>query len=56
MNYEKKNGGNHLWSPTYYVGTHGQVSAETIKKYIDGSSNGGRNSSTCSSSENWSSH
>lgn len=38
--------GNHLWSPSYYVGTHGQVSAETIKKYIDGSSNRGRNSST----------
>ncbi|MCS3923770.1 IS200/IS605 family transposase [Methanosalsum natronophilum] len=38
--------GNHLWSPSYYIGSHGQVSAETIKKYIDGSSNRGRNSST----------
>ena len=38
--------GNHLWSSSYYIGTHGQVSAETIKKYIDGSSNRGRNSST----------
>nr|WP_242492679.1 IS200/IS605 family transposase [Methanolobus psychrotolerans] len=48
--------GNHLWSPSYYVGTHDQVSAETIEKYIDGSSNRERNSSTCSSSENWNSH
>ena len=39
--------GNHLWSPSYYIGTHGNVSAETIKKYIDGSFNKGRNSSTC---------
>jgi putative transposase len=39
--------GNHIWSPSYYIGTHGQVSAETIKKDIDGSSNRGRNSSTC---------
>ena len=38
--------GNHMWSPSYYIGTHGQVSAETIKKYIDGTSNGRRNSST----------
>ncbi|MBP1908541.1 putative transposase [Methanolobus bombayensis] len=38
--------GNHLWSPSYYFGTHGQVSAETIKRYIDGSSNRRRNSST----------
>ena len=27
--------GNHLWSPSYYVGTHGDVSAEKIKKYIE---------------------
>ncbi|RQD83629.1 IS200/IS605 family transposase, partial [Methanosalsum natronophilum] len=32
--------------PSYYIGSHGQVSAETIKKYIEGSSNRGRNSST----------
>lgn len=25
----------HLWTRTYYVGTAGQVSAETIKKYIE---------------------
>ncbi len=24
-----------LWSPSYYVGTAGQVSAETIQKYIE---------------------
>jgi len=24
----------HLWSPSYYVGTAGHVSAETIKRYI----------------------
>jgi putative transposase len=38
--------GNHMWSPSYYIGTHGHVSAETIKKYIDGTLNRGRNSST----------
>ena len=27
-----------LWSPSYYVGTAGQVSSETIKKYIDANS------------------
>jgi putative transposase len=25
----------HLWSPSYYAGTAGNVSAETIKKYIE---------------------
>jgi len=25
----------HIWSPSYYVGTAGNVSAETIKKYIE---------------------
>ena len=25
----------HLWAPSYYVGTAGEVSAETIKKYIE---------------------
>jgi len=24
---------NHLWAPSYYVGTAGQVSAETIRRY-----------------------
>jgi putative transposase len=24
----------HLWSPSYYVGTAGNISAETIKRYI----------------------
>lgn len=35
-----------LWSPSYYVGTAGTVTVETIKKYIDGVKNRGRNSST----------
>jgi len=35
-----------VWSPSYYVGTAGHVSAETIKRYIDGVKNRGRNSST----------
>jgi len=26
---------NHLWAPSYYVGTAGQVSAETIRRYIE---------------------
>lgn len=25
----------HLWSPSYYAGTAGNVSANTIKKYIE---------------------
>jgi putative transposase len=25
----------HLWSPSYYVGTAGDVSADTIRKYIE---------------------
>jgi putative transposase len=27
--------GGNLWSPSYYAGTAGNVSAETIKKYIE---------------------
>jgi putative transposase len=27
--------GGHLWSPSYYVGTAGNVSAETISRYIE---------------------
>lgn len=27
--------GGNLWSPSYYVGTAGDVSAETIRKYIE---------------------
>ena len=38
--------GNHLWSPSYVVGTNGHVSTEKIKKYIDSISNRKRNSST----------
>lgn len=28
--------GGHLWNPSYYVGTVGNISKDTIKKYIDG--------------------
>jgi putative transposase len=31
----KKLWGGHIWSPSYYVGTAGHVSAETIKRYIE---------------------
>ena len=27
--------GGHLWSPSYYVGTAGNVSAESIRHYIE---------------------
>ena len=27
--------GGHIWSPSYYVGTAGYVSAETIRKYVE---------------------
>jgi putative transposase len=27
--------GGHLWSPSYYVGTAGNVSAETVRRYIE---------------------
>jgi len=27
--------GGHLWNPSYYVGTVGHISEETIKKYIE---------------------
>lgn len=27
--------GGHLWNPSYYVGTVGQISEENIKRYID---------------------
>lgn len=27
--------GGHLWNPSYYVGTAGQVNSETIQKYIE---------------------
>jgi putative transposase len=32
---KKRLWGGHLWSPSYYVGTAGNVSAETIRKYIE---------------------
>lgn len=34
-NLKKRLGGGHLWSPSYYVGTAGNVSAETIRRYIE---------------------
>lgn len=36
----------HLWSPSYYVGTAGTVTAETIKKYIQQQERRCRNSPT----------
>lgn len=27
--------GGHLWNPSYYVGTVGHISEETVKKYIE---------------------
>jgi len=36
----------HLWSPGYYVGTAGNVSAATIQKYIQNQQEGRRDSST----------
>ena len=32
---KKKLWGGHLQNPSYYVGTAGEVSAETIKRYIE---------------------
>ena len=32
---KKEYWGGHMWSPSYYVGTAGKVSAETIKRYIE---------------------
>jgi len=32
---KKRLRGGHLWSPSYYVGTAGNVSAETIRRYIE---------------------
>lgn len=31
----KTNRNGHLWAPSYYVGTAGQVSAKTIRRYIE---------------------
>jgi putative transposase len=31
----KRLSGGHLWSPSYYLGTAGNVSAETIRRYIE---------------------
>jgi len=36
----------HIWSPSYYVGTAGKVTTETIKRYIQNQERGGLNSST----------
>ena len=32
----KRTRSDRLWAPSYYVGTAGHVSAETIKQYIEG--------------------
>jgi putative transposase len=34
--------GGHLWSPSYYVGTAGNVSAATIRRYIERSEHVGK--------------
>ena len=31
----KKKMGSHLWNPSYYVGTVGDMSADVVRKYID---------------------
>lgn len=35
----KRTRSDRLWAPSYYVGTAGHVSAETIKKYIEAQEN-----------------
>ena len=32
---KKRLWGGHLWNPSYYVGTAGQVGSETIQRYIE---------------------
>ena len=32
---KKTHRGGHLWAPSYYIGTAGQVSAKTIRRYIE---------------------
>ena len=32
---KKEYWGGHIWSPSYYIGTAGQVSAETIRNYLE---------------------
>lgn len=32
--------GGHLWNPSYYVGTVGSISEDTIRKYIDNQKKG----------------
>lgn len=32
---KKRLSGGHLWSPSYYVGTAGNLSAETIRHFIE---------------------
>ena len=36
----------HVWSPSYYVGTAGKVTEETIRRYIQEQEKGASNSST----------
>lgn len=33
--------GGHLWNPSYYVGTVGHISEETVRKYIESQKAGG---------------
>ncbi|MDA8335927.1 MAG: IS200/IS605 family transposase [Peptococcaceae bacterium] len=37
--------GGHVWNPSYYVGTAGQMSQETIKRYIEQQKSGDDNAS-----------
>ena len=32
---KKRLWGGHLWNPSYYVGTAGHVSSQTIERYIE---------------------
>lgn len=38
---KKKLWGGHLWNPSYYVGTAGDMSKETIQRYIETQKEGG---------------
>jgi putative transposase len=35
FSHQRRLWGGHLWNPSYYVGTAGHVSAETIKRYLE---------------------
>ena len=37
---KKRLWGGHLWNPSYYVGTVGHISEETVRKYIENQKSG----------------